>query len=91
MEFFETNLSVLDTHNPPLARRLRAIAELKHFEIFMDEGNVASLNAVHTTHFTPLYEGSPAQSVEEDTARYIAFDEHPFLYMYGLGNGVLLK
>lgn len=91
MEFFETNLSVLDTHNPPLARRLRAIAELKHFEIFMDEGNVASLNAVHTTHFTPLYEGSPAQSVEEDTARYIAFDEHPFLYMYGLGNGVLIK
>ena len=91
MEFFETNLSVLDTHNPPLARRLRAVGELKHFEIFMDEGNVASLNAVHTTHFTPLYEGSPAQSVEEDTARYTAFDEHPFLYMYGLGNGMLIK
>lgn len=91
MEFFETNLSVLDTHNPPLARRLRAVGELKHFEIFMDEGNVASLNAVHTTHFTPLYEGSPAQSVEEDTARYVAFDEHPFLYMYGLGNGMLIK
>ncbi|MBN2964458.1 motility associated factor glycosyltransferase family protein [Sulfurospirillum sp. T05] len=91
MEFFETNLSVLDTHNPPLARRLRVVGELKHFEIFMDEGNVASLNAVHTTHFTPLYEGSPAQSVEEDTARYVAFDEHPFLYMYGLGNGMLIK
>jgi hypothetical protein len=91
MEFFETNLSALDNHNPPLAKRLRNIQELKHSEVFMNEGEIASLNIVNTTNFTPLYEGTPTKSVDESLFSFANFDNYPYLYMYGLGNGVLIK
>jgi hypothetical protein len=91
MEFFETNLSALDNHNPPLAKRLRNIQGLKHSEVFMNEGEIASLNIVNTTNFTPLYEGTPTKSVDESLFSFANFDNYPYLYMYGLGNGVLIK
>ena len=91
MQFFQTNIEALQGINPNLAQSLVAIDEVKNFEIFMDEGEVATLNFVHTKHFIPLYEGSPATSIEEQKQEYSKVSKYPYLYFYGIANGVLLK
>jgi hypothetical protein len=91
MQFFQINLEALQTKNPHLAQRLQNIGEVKDFEIFMDEGDVATLNFVHAKHFIPLYEGSPAQTIYTQMQEFQKFAKFPYLYFYGLGNGVFLK
>ncbi|MDY0117511.1 MAG: DUF115 domain-containing protein, partial [Sulfurimonadaceae bacterium] len=91
MQFFQTNINQLKIKNPHLATRLEAIKEVKDFEIFMDDGDIATLNFVHKEHFTPLYEGSPLQTVQSQAQEYQEFAKHPYLYIYGIANGVLLK
>ncbi len=91
MQFFQINLEALQTKNPHLAQRLQKIGEVKDFEIFMDEGDVATLNFVHAKHFTPLYETTPAQTIQTQMQEFQKFAKFPYLYFYGLGNGVFLK
>lgn len=91
MQFFQKNIEALQTKNSHLAQRLTNIAEVKDFEIFMDEGDVATLNFVHAKHFTPLYETTPAQTIQAQIQEFQKFAKFPYLYFYGLGNGVFLK
>jgi len=91
MQFFQINLEALQTKNPHLAQRLQNIGEVKDFEIFMDEGDVATLNFVHAKHFTPLYETTPVQTIQAQIQEFQKFAKYPYLYFYGLGNGVFLK
>jgi len=91
MQFFQKNIEALQTKNSHLAQRLQNIGEVKDFEIFMDEGDVATLNFVHAKHFTPLYETTPAQTIQAQIQEFQKFAKYPYLYFYGLGNGVFLK
>lgn len=91
MQFFQTNLEALQTTNPHLAQRLLSITDVSDFEIFMDENDVKTLNLVHTKHFTPLYEGSIVATIQTQYEEYKPFVKHPYLYIYGIANGVLLK
>lgn len=91
MQFFQTNIESLQTINQNLAQTLLNIQELKKFEVFMDNEDVNTLNFVHTHHFIPLYEGSPAQTLQTQIQEYEKFAKYPYLYFYGIANGVLLK
>lgn len=91
MQFFQINLEALQTKNPHLAQRLQSIDEVKDFEIFMDENDVKTLNFVHAKHFIPLYGASPAQTIQKQIEEFQKFAKYPYLYFYGLGNGVFLK
>jgi len=91
MSFFEKNMLSLLEKNPHLNQKLASFGDVENFEIFMDEGEIATLNFVNTKNFTPLYEGSPKESIEEQIIQYKLFAKHPYLYFYGIGNGVLIK
>lgn len=91
MQFFQANISELKITNSSLATRLETIKEVKDFEIFMDNDDVTTLNFVHTKHFTPLYEDSPSKTLELQIREYEVFKKHPYLYFYGVANGVFIK
>jgi hypothetical protein len=91
MSFFETNMQVLHQKNSFLWQKLSNIQDAENFEIFMDEGDVTSLNFVNTKHFIPMYENKASLSVAEAKKKLDFFEEYPFLYFFGIGNGVLLK
>jgi hypothetical protein len=91
MSFFQTNLSAQLAKNPNFANQLMKVDEVEDFEIFMDENDVSTLNFVNTKNFTPLYENTPAQSIIDAAEHFKMFEQYPYLYMYGLGNGILLK
>ncbi|OHD94641.1 MAG: hypothetical protein A2019_04545, partial [Sulfurimonas sp. GWF2_37_8] len=91
MSFFQSNLSAQLAKNPNFANQLMKVDEVEDFEIFMDENDVSTLNFVNTKNFTPLYESTPAQSIVDAAEHFKMFEQYPYLYMYGLGNGILLK
>lgn len=92
MSFYETNVSALSLVNPFYASLLtqQATQELP-YEIFMDQERLESLNLIHTQTFQPLYATKPQDVIEEQICRYELFQEYPYLYFFGVGNGVLLK
>jgi hypothetical protein len=91
MQFFQTNLEAIQDKNKELAEKLLNIGEVKNFEIFMDNEDLNTLNFIHTQHFLPLYEGSPAQTLQAQKQQYQKFAKYPYLFFYGMANGVLLK
>jgi len=91
MSFFETNMQAVAERNSFLHQKLALIQDVESFEIFMDEGDVSSLNFVHTKNFTPMYETKAALHVAEQKKQFEVFDKHPFLYFFGMANGVFLK
>lgn len=91
MQFFQTNLKELKTTNPSLASDVSLVKDVQNFEIFMDENDISTLNFVDKKEFIPLYEGKPANSIIESVQSFTKFEEYPYLYMYGIGNGLLVK
>ena len=91
MSFYEINFSALHQINPPFASTLPLEDTLLHYEVFMDENSIESLNLVHTTLFKPLYDTAPSLALAEQMASFEVFQEYPYFYLFGLGNGVLLK
>lgn len=91
MSFYEINFSALQQMNPLFTATLPKDDIPLHYEVFMDENSVESLNLVHTTLFKPLYSSAPSVALTEQMASFEAFQEYPYFYFFGLGNGVLLK
>lgn len=91
MSFYEINFSALHQVNPAFASTLPLEDTPLHYEVFMDENSIESLNLVHTTLFKPLYDTAPSLAFAEQTASFEVFQEYPYFYFFGLGNGVLLK
>jgi len=91
MDLYEKNITVLDSINPSLASLVAQGHQALHYEIFMDENHLESLNLVHNQTFKPLYTTNPQDFITEQKTSFIKFQEYPYLYFFGIGNGVLLK
>lgn len=91
MSLYETNVSALSLVNPFYASSLTQAAAELPYEVFMDHENLESLNLVHTKTFQPLYATKPQEVICEQIQTYARFQEYPYLYFFGLGNGILLK
>ncbi|MGB3961895.1 MAG: DUF115 domain-containing protein, partial [Sulfurimonas sp.] len=91
MSYFQKNIEALQNASATLAKNLLDIKEVEDFEIYMDENDVATLNFVHTKHFIPLYESSPAERCQTQMEEFEMFAKYPYLYFYGFGNGTFLK
>lgn len=91
MSFYEINFSALHQINPQVASTLPLEDISLHYEVFMDENSIESLNLVHTKLFKPLYDTAPSLAFAEQMASFEVFQEYPYFYFFGLGNGVLLK
>ncbi len=91
MDLYEKNITVLENINPSLASLVAKGHTELCYEVFMDEGNLASLNLIHNQTFQPLYDSRPQEFIAEQKASFVKFQEYPYLYFFGLGNGILLK
>lgn len=91
MQFFESNISSLQKQNIGFAQKIEAVGDAQQFELFMDEGNYASLNFIDKTDFMPLYESKPEEEIVLSLSELEPFENYPYLYMYGLGNGTLVQ
>jgi len=91
MDLYEKNITVLENINPALASLVAKGHNELCYEVFMDEGNLASLNLIHNQTFQPLYDSRPQEFIAAQKASFVKFQEYPYLYFFGMGNGVLLK
>lgn len=91
MSFYETNVSTLSLINPCYASSLTHVEEDFPYEVFIDHENIETLNLIHTKTFQPLYPTKPQDVLYEQLETYTVFEEYPYLYFFGIGNGVLLK
>jgi len=91
MSLYEKNLLALSLSNSALVHRLNTLSPEIPYEIFMEHEDVETLNLVHTKTFTPLYATKPHESIAQQQERFKMFQEYPYLYFFGLGNGALLK
>jgi len=86
---FELNIEALLPINVPLATRLFAMQENKRFEVFQGE-DPADINILDKETKEIFYE----YPVKDTMKKYDEFDNYkryPFLYLYGIGNGQLIK
>jgi len=91
MSLYETNFSSLKRINPLFVESFMQSDASLPYEVFMDENDSASLNLVHTLSFKPLYAAKPREYIEEQQKKFEVFQEYPYLYFFGFGNGALLK
>jgi len=89
MTIFEKNIEALLTLNTDLATKIFAIEGNKRYEVYQGDDPVA-INLLDMQTNKLLYH-TPAEDV---LAQFITFERkirYPFLYMFGLGNGILAK
>jgi hypothetical protein len=89
---FENNLKALFLVSPQLASKLFAMTKTERFEVFISDKDNANINLYDKELDKPLYTHIP---LEENISLYNSFKEkyyrYPFLFLYGLGNGVFAK
>jgi hypothetical protein len=90
MNTFENNLEALYTVNPDLAASLRAIKTNTIYEVFTDK-DPANINLIDTRNNTPLYQTLPVEETFKKVEELIPYRQYPYLYFFGLGNGVIYK
>lgn len=89
-DFFQSNLACIATKNPSLAYALQSLKPNTNFEVFLGE-DVANYNIFDKKRGKSLY---ATQSLTESMKRFEELKEfayYPYLYFYGMGNGVLHK
>lgn len=91
MSLYEQNLAALQQTNSPLMEVLHTITELTSYEVYMDPENELSLNMVNTKSYKPLYSSNAIDAVFEQVQVFQAYQAYPYLYFFGIGNGMLLK
>ena len=92
MSFYEQNLQSLLRVNPKLASLLFGLKTNKKFEVFVDEKDPLNINIIDVQREMPLYKNVPIQETEEYLQSFMAkYQRYPYLYFFGLGNGVFYK
>ncbi|WP_027327645.1 motility associated factor glycosyltransferase family protein [Helicobacter pametensis] len=88
--FFESNLASIAIKNPNLALKLQAVIPNQKYEVFMSD-DIANYNIIDKQNTVALFATQP---LEETMKRFETLGEYayyPYLYFYGMGNGVLYK
>ncbi|OBV28368.1 hypothetical protein BKN38_09505 [Helicobacter sp. CLO-3] len=87
---FTKNLQALRYTDPMLFLALKSFKPNQKYEVFMDN-DPANYNIIDTQNATALYLTKPIDEVMEKNASLTPYSYYPFIYLYGLGNGVLIK
>lgn len=89
MSILSNNLLALEQQNPLLFQTLNTYQENQRFHVHIDQNDPVTLNLIDAADFVPLYSGSPQSEVAEQVERLGTLSEYPYLYFFGMGNGVL--
>ncbi len=89
-DFFQKNLEALLKASPYTGTLLFSVAEAKRFQVFVDN-DPANINIIDSNTNKPLYYGKPVEELQKSFLDMTEFTHYPFLYFYGMGNGLLYK
>ncbi|MDO7252832.1 motility associated factor glycosyltransferase family protein [Helicobacter cappadocius] len=87
---YEKNFNALKIKDPLLAISLANIKPNEKFDVFMDK-DPANFNIIHKSSNTPLFIGKPLEETMQKVADFSAYVHYPYLYFYGLGNGIFYR
>lgn len=87
---YERNLHALSMRDPLLFYNLLKIETNTQYEVFMGNDS-ANFNILELQNNIPLYKGDPLQENLEVLKSYEVYRYYPYLYAYGLGNGILYR
>ena len=87
---YEKNLEALSYRDPLLFYNLSSIETNEKYEVFMGSDS-ANFNIVDIASNQPLYQGDPLQENLALLKSYECYRYYPYLYAYGLGNGILYR
>lgn len=89
-DFFSLNLSALALINPRLALKLKDFSPNQNFEVY--QGNdILDINIIDMKTHTPLFIENPLTQTNEKIKQFQIYSHYPYLYCFGLGNGVFYK
>lgn len=91
MSFFQHNQKALSLSFFALSRLLETVNVDAKYEVFMAENDVSTLNMLEKQRSLALYQDKPLDAIQDALQRFEAYNNHPYLYFFGVGNGVLLK
>ena len=89
-DFFETNLYALKLKNPALSARLARVIPNQKYEVFLTS-DALNFNILNKIDSEPLFPQTPLKSTNEKIIHFIPYALYPYLYFFGLGNGVFYK
>lgn len=87
---YEKNFNALKIKDPLLALALANIKPNEKFDVFMDK-DPANFNIIDKNSNTPLFLGKPLEETMEKMDDFSSYVHYPYLYFYGLGNGVFYR
>lgn len=87
---YKRNLHALSFRDPLLFYNLINIETNTKYEVYMGSDS-ANFNIIDTSNNRPLYNGDPLTENLARLKEYEAYRYYPYLYAYGLGNGILYK
>lgn len=89
-DFFSLNLSALAVHYPVLALKLNEFTPNQRFEVY--QGNdPLNVNIFDTQNQRFLFQVSPIDELNAKIQEFSPYSHYPYLYCFGVGNGVLYK
>lgn len=90
VDFFERNITALQKISPTLCKRLKEVTPNESYEVFTTSDSI-NFNIICRSDSTPIFFHSPIEETNEKIAQFAEFCHYPFLYFFGLGNGVFYK
>jgi hypothetical protein len=90
MDVLKRNLEALLSVDPLLTAKIFELRENSSFEVYVDS-DPANINIIAKNDLTPLYRGKPIEETELAYKDCINYQRYPYLYFFGLGNGILYK
>lgn len=87
---YEKNFNALKIKDPLLALALANIKPNEKFDVFMDK-DPANFNIIDKNSNTPLFLGKPLEETMVKMDDFSSYVHYPYLYFYGLGNGVFYR
>jgi len=89
-EIYQNNLEALKEIKSPLYDKISKIESNSGYEVFIGDDS-ANINIVDKQDNTPFYKTKPLDEVLKVFESYKKYKRYPYLYFFGLGNGVLYK
>lgn len=87
---YEKNFNALKIKDPLLALALANIKPNEKFDVFMDK-DPANFNIIDKNSNIPLFLGKPLEETMGKVDDFSSYVHYPYLYFYGLGNGVFYR
>jgi hypothetical protein len=87
LTIYDKNLSALKKNRPQLCKKLKKIKTNEKFEVYISNNEINILDIDRNT----LFYDKPKESIKKRNDDYKKYREYPFLYLFGIDNGQVIK